>query len=243
MRVWGGDGRPSKPSAYIQGHRSARRRSSAPRHASHDIATGIGATRERIDALTAVGHSLTELARVIGKPPTSLSRRSVTAQTAISVEALYESLGQPCLRRRPPDFPAQSSTFSNSRSSRGGSDLAWGGTPRSGFTRNRHPFDPDCTGTSRKSRRVAANVAGFQQARRLNTSMARTGRPSKGDRDVLYTRVPRPVGDAIRALSDQTGMAISDVIAALAAKGLGMPEWAPQPPHPYDQQELPLKTA
>jgi len=126
MRVWGGDGRPSKPSAYIQGHRSARRRSSAPRHASHDIATGIGATRERIDALTAVGHSLTELARVIGKPPTSVSRRSVTAQTAISVEALYESLGQPCLRRRPPDFPAQSSTFSNSRSSRGGSDLAWG---------------------------------------------------------------------------------------------------------------------
>ena len=206
------------------------------------------ATRERIDALTAAGHSLTELARVIGKPPTSLrrslSRRSVTAQTAVSVEALYESLGQPCLRRWPPDFPAQSSTFSNSRSSRGGSDFAWGGTPRSGFTRNRHPFDPDCTGTtSRKSRRVAANVAGFQQARRLNTSMARTGRPSKGDRDVLYTRVPRPVGDAIRALSDQTGMAISDVIAALAAKGLGMPEWAPQPPHPYDQQELPLKTA
>jgi hypothetical protein len=38
-------------------------------------------------------------------------------------------------------------------------------------------------------------------------------------------------------------MAISDVIAALAAKSLGMPEWAPQPPHPYDQQELPLKTA
>ena len=73
--------------------------------------------------------------------------------------------------------------------------------------------------------------------------MARTGRPSKGDRDVLYTRVPRPVGDAIRALSEQTGMAISDVIAALAAKSLGMPEWAPQPPHPYDEQELPLKTA
>ena len=62
------------------------------------------ATRERIDALTAAGHSLTELSRLIGKPPTSLrrslSRRSVTVQTAMSVEALYESLGQPCLRRR-----------------------------------------------------------------------------------------------------------------------------------------------
>jgi hypothetical protein len=131
------------------------------------------ATRERIDALTAAGHSLTELARRIGKTPESLrrslSRRSVTVQTAMSVEALYESLGQPCPRRRPPpDFPAQSSTFSNSRSSRGGSDFAWGGTPRSGFTRKRHPFNPDCTGTSRKSRRVAANVGRFQQARRLD---------------------------------------------------------------------------
>lgn len=73
--------------------------------------------------------------------------------------------------------------------------------------------------------------------------MARIGRPSKGDRDVLYTRVPRAVGDAIRALSDQTGMAISDVIAALAAESLGMPEMAPQALRSYDQQELPLKTA
>ena len=78
---------------------------------------------------------------------------------------------------------------------------------------------------------------------RLNRTMARMGRPSKGDRDVLYTRVPRPVGDAIRAMSDQTGMAISDVIAALAAESLGMPELAPHPPRTFDQQELPLKTA
>ena len=112
-----------------------------------------------------------------------------------------------------------------------------------GGNRVRSRFAPLPTRTSRKSRRVATDVTAFQQAHRLNRRMARTGRPSKGDRDVLYTRVPRPVGDAIRALSDQTGMAISDVIAALAAKSLGMPELAPQPPHPYDQQELPLKTA
>ncbi len=66
------------------------------------------ATRERIDALTAAGHSLTELARAIGKPQTSLrrslTRRSVTAQTAMSVEALYTALAleanswiEPCL--------------------------------------------------------------------------------------------------------------------------------------------------
>ena len=55
-------------------------------------------TRERIDALTAAGHSLTELARLIGKPRTSLrrslSRQSVTAETATSVEALYRTLAQ-----------------------------------------------------------------------------------------------------------------------------------------------------
>jgi hypothetical protein len=38
-------------------------------------------------------------------------------------------------------------------------------------------------------------------------------------------------------------MAISDVIAALAAKSLGMPELAPEPPPSYEQRELPLKTA
>ena len=97
--------------------------------------------------------------------------------------------------------------------------------------------------TSRKSRRVGLQVTSFLQDHRFNKAMARTGRPSKGDRDVLYTRVPRPVGDAIRGISEQTGMAISDVVAALAARGLGMSELAPQPPHPYDQQELPLKTA
>ena len=97
--------------------------------------------------------------------------------------------------------------------------------------------------TSRKSRRVGLQVTSFLQDHRFNKAMARTGRPSKGDRDVLYTRVPRPVGDAIRAISDQTGMAISDVVAALAARSLGMPDLAPRPPRPFDQQELPLKTA
>ena len=56
----------------------------------------MGATRARIDALTAAGHSLTELARAIGKPLSSLrrslSRRAVTAQTAMAVEALYDAL-------------------------------------------------------------------------------------------------------------------------------------------------------
>jgi len=97
--------------------------------------------------------------------------------------------------------------------------------------------------TSRKSRRVMPQFDPFLQVHRFNERMARTGRPSKGDRDVLYTRVPRPVGDAIREISEQTGMAISDVVAALAARSLGMTDLAPQPPRSFDQQELPLKTA
>jgi hypothetical protein len=98
-------------------------------------------------------------------------------------------------------------------------------------------------GIAESARRVAVRRHCFQQAPELDGGMARrTGRPSKGDRVVVYTRVPRPVGDAIRAISDKTGMAMSDVVAALAAKGLGMPEYAPE--HvPDEQQELPLKTA
>jgi len=212
----------------------------------------VGATRARIDALTAAGHSLTELARAIGKPLSSLrrslSRRAVTAQTAMAVEALYDALTR---GGAPSKLPGGRTTHPVPAT-----EPAAGPPARTPIGRLRvvhfierllhrgpAPFDAHHSGTSRKSRRVAANVAGFQQAQRLNSSMARTGRPSKGDRDVLYTRVPRPIGNAIRALSDQTGMAISDVIAALAAKSLGMPELAPQPPHPYDQQELPLKTA
>jgi len=82
------------------------------------------ATRARIDALTAAGHSLTALARVIGKPPTSLRRslyrKSVTAQTATSVESLYENLTKDAARSRqlhpgPPDQSASGRLRRNRR--------------------------------------------------------------------------------------------------------------------------------
>jgi hypothetical protein len=77
------------------------------------------------------------------------------------------------------------------------------------------------------------------------SSGRRIGRPSKGDRDVFYTRMPRPVGDLIRTMSEETGVAISDIIAGLAARGLGMEQYAPALPDVFDehQQELPLKSA
>ena len=82
------------------------------------------ATRARIDALTAAGHSLTALARVIGKPTTSLrrslSRKSVTAQTATFVESLYENLTKDAARSRqlhpgPPDQSASGRLRRNRR--------------------------------------------------------------------------------------------------------------------------------
>ena len=58
----------------------------------------VDETRQRIGALMEAGHSLTELERLIGKPRASLrrslTRQSVTAETATSVEALYRTLAQ-----------------------------------------------------------------------------------------------------------------------------------------------------
>lgn len=72
--------------------------------------------------------------------------------------------------------------------------------------------------------------------------MNKGGRPSKGDRYAAKTRLPRPVADAVWAIHDETGMAISDVIAGFVARGLNMPEHAPRAPQPQ-QRELPLRSA
>lgn len=70
----------------------------------------VSATRARIDALTAAGHSLTELARAIGKHPSSLrrslSRQSVTAQTATAVEVMYAALCKETPRDQPLSYPS-----------------------------------------------------------------------------------------------------------------------------------------
>jgi len=73
--------------------------------------------------------------------------------------------------------------------------------------------------------------------------MSTGGRPSKGDRYAAKTRLPRPVADAVWALHDQTGAAVSDIIARFVALGLGMPEQAPALPESFNQEELQLKSA
>lgn len=72
---------------------------------------------------------------------------------------------------------------------------------------------------------------------------ARIGRTSKGDRHVIVTRPQRPVADVVIREAAAAGMSISDYVAAVLAHAHGMPQYAPLPQTPMDQQELPLKTA
>jgi hypothetical protein len=68
------------------------------------------------------------------------------------------------------------------------------------------------------------------------------GRPHKGERRVLMTRPARPVADVVLREAAAAGMTISDYIASILARAVGLPQYAPAPPA-HDQQELPLKTA
>lgn len=68
------------------------------------------------------------------------------------------------------------------------------------------------------------------------------GRPSKGDRDVFMTRVPRAVGDAVRQRAEDLDLSFSECIADLLAAALDMSEHAIAVKD-RAQQELPLKSA
>lgn len=82
------------------------------------------------------------------------------------------------------------------------------------------------------------DVVSFNENLRFNHPMARVnrGRPSKGDRDAFMTKPARPVGDAIREHAEQLGMTYGDYIASILARELGMPEYAPVPPHVNDEE-------
>lgn len=54
-------------------------------------------------------------------------------------------------------------------------------------------------------------------------------RPTKGDRDIMVTRPPRAVGDRVRQLSSESGLSISEWIAATLAREVGLPDLAPLP--------------
>jgi hypothetical protein len=71
--------------------------------------------------------------------------------------------------------------------------------------------------------------------------MAKIGRPSKGDRTVLWSRVPTKVAEAIKAEAAQRGLPYGDVAAEILSGHYGE-DYAPTRPS-RDQEALELKTA
>lgn len=71
------------------------------------------------------------------------------------------------------------------------------------------------------------------------------GRPNLGPRDAFITRPPVALGQAVREAADQLDMSYGSYITKVLAEAVGMPEYAPKPAKPHDQQEqeLPLRTA
>src|SRR6478609_6759083 len=68
------------------------------------------------------------------------------------------------------------------------------------------------------------------------------GRPHKGERHVIVTRPAKPVADVVMSEAAAAGMTISDYVAGILARAVGLPQYVPVSPA-HNQQELPLKTA
>ena len=72
---------------------------------------------------------------------------------------------------------------------------------------------------------------------------ARTGRPSKGDRVVIYSRAPREVAERIEREAAEAGLPMSDVVANILAAHFDLPRVARGADPKYKQQELEFKQA
>ena len=68
------------------------------------------------------------------------------------------------------------------------------------------------------------------------------GRPHKGERHVIVTRPAKPVAVVVMSEAAAAGMTISDYVAGILARAVGLPQYVPVSPV-HNQQELPLKTA
>ena len=69
------------------------------------------------------------------------------------------------------------------------------------------------------------------------------GRPSKGDRDTMVTRLPADEGAAVRQLAVDLDWSYSDTLAALIRLGMQHREQLPTTPTGRGQEELPLNKA
>ena len=88
---------------------------------------------------------------------------------------------------------------------------------------------------------LARRVAPVSETQRGRISPM-TGRPHKGARRVIMTRPAQPVADVVLREAAAAGMTISDYVAGILARAVGLPQYVPESPA-QDQQELPLKTA
>lgn len=76
------------------------------------------------------------------------------------------------------------------------------------------------------------------------TAARGVGRPSKGERDVVVTRVPTVDSSELREIAEQRGSSISETAAALIRIGLRHRHELPDVPSSAEaQEELPLTKA
>ena len=78
---------------------------------------------------------------------------------------------------------------------------------------------------------VGATVPLMKRARTLGA-----GRPSKGDRVIMTTRLPKPLADAVRQRAEEDDLSFSEVVANAVAASFGQPPVAV--PGPSDQMRL-----
>ncbi|SDY96608.1 hypothetical protein SAMN05661080_05155 [Modestobacter sp. DSM 44400] len=69
--------------------------------------------------------------------------------------------------------------------------------------------------------------------------MAKMGRPSKGDRTVLYSRVPTSVVERLKAEADARGLPYADVVAEILCDHYGEVYEFSRPANP-NQERLEL---
>lgn len=67
------------------------------------------------------------------------------------------------------------------------------------------------------------------------------GRPSKGDRQPLVSRVATPIADAVRERAASEGLSVNDYIARLLAAEVGLTQLAPT--MTFEREELPINAA
>lgn len=75
---------------------------------------------------------------------------------------------------------------------------------------------------------VSSQLQGSKTCRTAAMAMhRRPGRPSKGQRELVRARLPKPLAAALRAEAQDRGLSINDLIGELVARETGVPYSTP----------------